>query len=90
MLNQTPKASIDLLKLKTKIDDLEKEVQELRKISAASANSLKTLGILMDGLAQNQKSIAFQVQNVMEGLEILISSFYDPDLNMENNDDEWN
>ena len=90
MLNQTPKASIDLLKLKTRIDDLEKEVQELRKISGASANSLKTTSILMDGLAQNQKSIALQVQNVMDGLEILLSSFYESDLNMENNDDEWN
>lgn len=90
MLNQTPKASTDLSKLTTRIEDLEKEVYNLRKISEASASSLKTVGILMDGLAQNQKSIALQVQNVMDGLEIIVSSFYEPNPIMENNDDEWN
>ena len=90
MLNQTPKASTDLSKLTTRIEDLEKEVYNLRKISEASASSLKTVGILMDGLAQNQKSIALQVQNVMDGLEIVVASFYESDPIMENNDDEWN
>ena len=90
MLNQTPKASTDLSKLTTRIEDLEKEVYNLRKISEASASSLKTVGILMDGLAQNQKSIALQVQNVMDGLEIIVSSFYEPSPIMENNDDEGN
>ena len=90
LLNQTPKASTDLSKLTTRIEDLEKEVYNLRKISEASASSLKTVGILMDGLAQNQKSIALQVQNVMDGLEIVVASFYESDPIMENNDDEWN
>ena len=90
MLSQTPKASTDLSKLTTRIENLEKEVCNLRKINEASASSLKTVGILMDGLAQNQKSIALQVQNVMDGLEIIASSFYEPSPNMENNDDEWN
>jgi hypothetical protein len=44
----------------------------------------------MDSLAQNQKSIASQVQHIMEGLEILLSSYYEVAPNTENNNDEWN
>jgi len=88
--SQTQKASIDLSKLKTKIEHLEKEVEQLRLENATCASSIKTLSILMDSLAQNQKSIASQVQHIMEGLEILLSSYYEVAPNTENNNDEWN
>jgi outer membrane murein-binding lipoprotein Lpp len=88
--NQTQKASIDLSKLKTKIERLEKEVEQLRLANSACASSIKTLSVLMDSLAQNQKSIASQVQHIMEGLEILLSSYYEVAPNTENNNDEWN
>jgi len=82
--------STDLLKLKTKIESLEEEVEQLRLANAACGSSIKTLSILMDSLAQNQKSIASQVQHIMEGLEILLSSYYEVDPNTKNNNDEWN
>ena len=90
MLNRTPKASTDLSTLMTRIESLEEEVEQLRKLNSVTSNSVKTLSILIDGLATNQKTISAQIQHVMDGLEILLSSFYEPVVNNKNNSDEWN
>ena len=90
MLNRTPKASTDLSTLMTRIESLEEEVEQLRKLNSVTSNSVKTLSILIDGLATNQKTISAQIQHVMDGLEILLSSFYEPAVNNKNNSDEWN
>ena len=90
LLNQTPKASTDLSILTTRIDELEKEVEQLKNLNTAMSNSVKTLSVLIDGLAMNQKTMSDQIQHVMDGLEILLSSIYEPALNNKNNSDEWN
>ena len=90
LLNRTPKASTDLSTLMTRIESLEEEVEQLRKLNSVTSNSVKTLSILIDGLATNQKTISAQIQHVMDGLEILLSSFYEPAVNNKNNSDEWN
>tara|TARA_A100001015_G_scaffold321048_1_gene449843 strand:+ start:2464 stop:2691 length:228 start_codon:yes stop_codon:yes gene_type:complete len=74
----------------TRIESLEEEVEQLRKLNSVTSNSVKTLSILIDGLATNQKTISAQIQHVMDGLEILLSSFYEPVVNNKNNSDEWN
>ena len=90
LLNRTPKASTDLSTLMTRIENLEKEKDQLKTLNSTTSNSVKTLSILIDGLAMNQKTISSQIQHVMDGLEILLSSFYEPVVNNKNNSDEWN
>ena len=90
LLNRTPRASTDLSTLTTRIENLEQELEQLKKLHTATCSSVKTLSILIDGLATNQKTISAQIQHVMDGLEILLSSFYEPTVNNKNNSDEWN
>ena len=83
--------STDSSKLKMKIEHLESEIRELRAQNIVMANSNKTIAILLDSLAHNQKVITDQVSMLNAGIEVLADILgMGPAPSDKNIDDEWN